>query len=62
MGISESKKQLESVETTIGELVEIITALAREVGRNEKEANELASLTLESILRKNKKELSMFLE
>ena len=43
---------VETIETTIGELVELITEIALESGRSEEEGYELASLTIESILRR----------
>ena len=48
--------QIETVETTIGELIEEITDIALEAGKSEEESYQLASLTLESILRRSKKE------
>ncbi len=45
---------IETIETTIGELVELITDIALEAGRSEEEGYELASLTIESILRRAK--------
>ncbi len=42
----------ERIETTIGELVEIITQIALETGKSESEGYELASMALESILRR----------
>jgi hypothetical protein len=46
------KKQtkIETVETTIGELIEAITQIALEAGKSEHEGYELASRTLENIL------------
>lgn len=43
---------VETIETTIGELVELITEIALEAGRSEEEGFELASMTIESILRR----------
>ncbi len=49
------KKQLdesvEKIETTIGELITIITEIALEDGKSEEESYELTSKTLERILR-----------
>lgn len=42
------------IETTIGDLVEAITQIALEAGKTEKEGYKLASLTIESILRRNR--------
>ena len=50
-------KGIETVETTIGELIEAITEIALEAGKSEEEGYQLASATLESILRRNRKEL-----
>ena len=50
--------QVEKVETTIGELIEAITEIALEAGKSEKEGYQLASLTIESILRRNRKEIA----
>lgn len=53
------KKELsgiETIETTIGDLIEAITEIALEAGKTEEESYELASITLESILRRNRKE------
>jgi hypothetical protein len=43
---------IETIETTIGELVELITEIALETGKSEEEGFELASMTIESILRR----------
>ena len=51
-------KQVETVETTIGELIEASTEIALEAGKSEKEVYQLASLTIESILRRNRKEIA----
>ena len=47
---------VERVETTIGELVEIFTQLARGAGNSEQESYQLASLALESILCRDRSE------
>jgi len=44
----------ETIKTTIGDLVEAITQIALEAGKTEQEGYRLASLTIESILRKNR--------
>lgn len=49
-----SLTSIETIETTIGELVELITDIALETGRSEEEGYELASMTIESILRRAK--------
>jgi hypothetical protein len=43
---------VETIQTTIGELVELITEIALENGQSEEEGFELASMTIESILRR----------
>ena len=45
---------VEVVETTIGELIEAITEIALESGSTEAEGYQLASITIENILRKNR--------
>jgi hypothetical protein len=45
---------VEIVETTIGDLIEAITEIALESGSSEAEGYQLASITIESILRKNR--------
>jgi len=45
---------VETIETTIGELVELITEIALESGQSEEEGYELASMTIESILRRSR--------
>ncbi len=49
-------KEMEQIETTIGDLVEAITQIALESGKSEEEGYELASIAIESILRRNLKE------
>jgi hypothetical protein len=49
------QKELGKIETTIGELIEIVTQIALESGQNEREGYKLASLTLEKILLRDKK-------
>ena len=44
---------IEMIETTIGELIEIITEIAVEGGKSEAEGYHLASVTLEHIIRRN---------
>lgn len=50
-----ANKSLERIETTIGELVEAITEIALESGSSEQECYHLASVTIESILRKSRR-------
>lgn len=49
----------ETVETTIGDLIEAITQVALEAGKSEQEGYELAALTLESILRKKRQSITV---
>ena len=49
-------KDMDKIETTIGDLVEAITQIALESGKSEEEGYELASIAIESILRRNLKE------
>lgn len=44
------------IETTIGDLIEAVTQIALETGKSEVEGYELASLTVESILRRQTEE------
>jgi len=46
---------VERIETTIGELVEAVTQIALESGKSEQEGYELASMTVEAILRRNRR-------
>ena len=48
--ISEDK-----LDTTIGDLIEAVTQIALEAGKTEEEGYTLASLTIESILRRQQK-------
>jgi hypothetical protein len=48
-------KDMETIDTTIGDLVEAITQIALESGKTEEEGYELASIAIESILRRNLK-------
>jgi len=52
-------QEIEKVETTIGELIEAITEIALEAGKTEAEGYQLASMTLESILRRNRREVAV---
>jgi hypothetical protein len=49
----------ERIQTTIGDLIEVITQIALEAGKTETEGYRLASLTIESILRKNRKHVAV---
>lgn len=50
---SQSKGEETTITTTIGELIEAVTEIALQAGKSEQEGYELASLTIESILRRN---------
>ncbi|MBN8548013.1 MAG: hypothetical protein J0M12_01720 [Deltaproteobacteria bacterium] len=49
----------ETIHTTIGDLIEAVTSIALEAGKTEEEGYKLASLTVENILRKTKRERSL---
>lgn len=53
---SPTSQSSEIIHTTIGDLVEAVTQIALEAGKTEAEGYKLASLTLENIFRKNRKE------
>ena len=42
------------IETTVGELIEVISQIALEAGKSEQEGYALATLAIESILRRNR--------
>ena len=46
-----------TIETTIGDLIEAITQIALESGKSEEEGYKLASMTVESILRRSNKDI-----
>jgi hypothetical protein len=48
-------KEMEKIDTTIGDLVEAITQIALESGKSEEEGYELAAIAIESILRRSLK-------
>ncbi len=45
-----AKKAVETIQTTIGELVAAITEIALETGKSEAEGYQLASMTIERIM------------
>lgn len=51
---------VEIIDTTIGELIEAITEIALQAGKTEEEGYKLASLTIENILRRNRKDITQF--
>ena len=51
---SEMETNFDRIETTIGDLIEAVTQIALEAGKSEAEGYQLASATLESILRRNR--------
>lgn len=53
--ISVESSTSETIQTTIGDLVEAITQIALEAGKTEAEGYKLASLTIESLLRRTSK-------
>lgn len=52
------ENSVNTIETTIGELIETITEIAMETGKSETEGYELASLALEKMLKDSKTSLS----
>ena len=50
------QESFERIDTTIGELIEAITQIALEAGKTEEEGYQLAALTIERILRRNRLE------
>ena len=50
-------QSIKTIETTVGELIEAVTQIALETGRTEEEGYELASLTLENILRRSRHDI-----
>lgn len=58
MKTADLSKPVERIETTIGELIELITQIAMEVGDSEEESYQLASMTLNDLLRRNRREHS----
>ena len=46
---------VETIETTLGELIETITQLALEAGKSEKESYAMAAVAVESILRRSRR-------
>lgn len=48
------------LDTTIGDLIEAVTQIALEAGKTEEEGYKLASLTIESILRRQTKSKKVF--
>lgn len=53
------EESFEKIETTIGELVEVITQIALEAGKSEEEGYKLASMTIEKILRRTRKDIAI---
>lgn len=51
-----SRQSVNTIHTTIGDLVEAVTQIALEAGKTEAEGYRLASLTVETILRKSRRE------
>jgi hypothetical protein len=53
-----TQQSYETIQTTVGDLIEAVTEIALEAGKTEQEGYRLASLTLENIFRKNRKEIT----
>jgi hypothetical protein len=53
MSMESHKETSEKIQTTIGDLIAAISEIALKAGKTEAEGYHLASLTLQSILRKN---------
>ena len=47
-------ESFERIDTTIGDLIEAITQIALEAGKTEEEGYQLAALTIERIIRRNR--------
>ncbi len=54
---SDAMKNVQTIETTVGELIEMISQIASEVGTSREESGELASLALQRILEANGKDI-----
>jgi len=52
---------VDTIETTVGDLIEAITEIALETGKSKEEGYKLASMTIENILRRHKKEFEIVL-
>lgn len=52
----DSQESSERIDTTIGDLIEAITQIALEAGKTEEEGYQLAALTIERILKRNRLE------
>ena len=50
-------KAIDSIETTIGELIEAVTAVAMESGKTEQECYELATVVVNDLLSQTKSKL-----
>lgn len=48
---------LNTIETTVGDLIEVITEIALEAGKSESEGYQLASMTIEKILREKRRRM-----
>ena len=56
-----AQESLETVHTTVGELISVITEIALKAGKTEEEGYELASRAIESILRRSRTDLESIL-
>lgn len=52
-----SQGKMGTIETTVGDLIEVITEIALEAGKTEKEGYQLASMTIEKILREKRRRI-----
>lgn len=59
MDNEDREMSLETIHTTLGDLVEAITSIALETGKSEEEGYKLAAMTIESILRRQQRELQL---
>ncbi len=55
---NQAENSLESIHTTIGELIEALTGIALETGASEKEAYMLASLAIDDLFMREKAHLA----
>lgn len=58
MSKNQVNKEMEIIDTTIGDLVEAITQIALESGKTEEEGYTLASMAIESLLRRNMNQIA----
>lgn len=56
---NDSSLTSDTIQTTVGDLIEAVTQIALEAGKTEQEGYRLASLTLEKIFRQNKSDVQI---